>query len=129
MKNNVKKHLIYIAIIIGLVTLYHLLDVTCPILYLTHIPCPTCGVTRALVCLMKFDFAGYMYYHPFAVPLVIAVMFALHIKLFKKEVRWLPFTFVMVTLVANLVLYGFRLHLYIESGAMEAIANLFIISI
>ncbi len=36
----------------------------CPILYYTGIPCPGCGMTRALLRLLILDFAGAAAYHP-----------------------------------------------------------------
>ena len=40
------------------------LGVTCPILYFTGISCAGCGMSRAWMCLLHFDFAGAFYYHP-----------------------------------------------------------------
>ena len=47
------------------------LGVTCPILYFTGISCAGCGMSRAWMCLLHFDFAGAFYYHPlFWIPAV-----------------------------------------------------------
>lgn len=36
----------------------------CPILWLTGVPCPGCGMTRACGALLHLDIAGAFYYHP-----------------------------------------------------------------
>jgi len=36
----------------------------CPMRLLLHVPCPTCGMTRAVRCLMHLDFAGATALHP-----------------------------------------------------------------
>lgn len=40
------------------------LGVTCPILYFTGVSCAGCGMSRAWMRLLHFDFAGAFYYHP-----------------------------------------------------------------
>jgi hypothetical protein len=66
-------------------------------------PCPTCGVTRALIFLLKGDINGYFYYHPLAVPLTVSVLLMLHIK--KLKGKWIIYAFVMTVLVSNIYLY------------------------
>lgn len=39
----------------------------CPFLTLTGLPCPTCGISRALVGFARGDLAGAFSYHPLAV--------------------------------------------------------------
>lgn len=39
-------------------------DIGCPILYLTGISCPGCGLTRAYLCLLRGNISGAFYYHP-----------------------------------------------------------------
>ena len=45
----------------------------CPIRWLTGIPCPGCGMTRALCALLKLDFSGAFYFHPMIYPLLVFV--------------------------------------------------------
>ena len=78
----------------------------CPFLFLFRVPCPTCGVTRALVCLLKGDLKGYFFYHPLAVLLVISVFLMLHIKLFKR--RRVIAVFVNSLLSVNACFYFIR---------------------
>ncbi len=41
-----------------------LLHIGCPILSVTGIPCPGCGMTRALINLLKLNFSQAFSYHP-----------------------------------------------------------------
>ncbi len=57
---------------------YLLLDLRCPVLAFFRIPCPTCGVTRAVASLLRLDLAGYFHYNWMALFLVTAVLLYLH---------------------------------------------------
>ncbi|HOG51512.1 MAG TPA: DUF2752 domain-containing protein [Lentisphaeria bacterium] len=47
----------------------------CPFLNLTSLPCPSCGMTRALAALLHGDFAAAMQWHAFA-PLFLVLALA-----------------------------------------------------
>lgn len=79
------------------------LDIKCPIYYVSGIRCPTCGVTRAMISLFSLDFNSYISYHPLALELSASVWLMLHIKLFKEK-KYIYF-FVLVTLFFNTLLY------------------------
>lgn len=67
------------------VMIIKMVNITCPILAVTGIPCPTCGVTRALFSLLRGDFEGYFKYHPLAVPLVFSVLLLINADYFKHR--------------------------------------------
>lgn len=51
----------------GILLLYgvlHLLGIGCPIRFLTGISCAGCGMTRAWLSVLSFDFQSAFYYHP-----------------------------------------------------------------
>ena len=48
-------------------------DVQCPFRALFAIPCPACGVTRALTALLHGDIAAYASFNPMALPLAASV--------------------------------------------------------
>ena len=50
----------------------------CGFLWLTGRPCPFCGMTRALACLLKGDFALAMSFHPLS-PLILTALLGLFI--------------------------------------------------
>ncbi len=103
--------LLHAAVLLGLgalVWLYARGVLVCPVQLAFHLPCPTCGVTRALLDLAQGDLAGYLHHQPMALFLVVAVFLALHHKPLLRF-RWVLWTYVGVVLVLNLVLYVFRL--------------------
>ena len=91
-----------------LVWLYIYGILVCPIQLVLGLPCPTCGVIRALLALTQGKLTDYLYYQPMALFLVVAVFLALHHKPLLRF-RWVLWTYVGVVLVLNLVLYVFRL--------------------
>lgn len=75
----------------------------CPIQTWIKIPCPTCGTTRAMLSLLKGDIKSYFRYQPFALPLVIAVMIALHMKFIthKKVAK----VYIYIVIFSNVIYY------------------------
>ena len=55
----------------------------CPIHRLTGLPCPGCGMSRALFCLAKLDFAGAWYYHPLVFFLPLPALWLIHRRAWK----------------------------------------------
>lgn len=43
----------------------------CPMVVITGLPCPGCGLTRAGIRLLRLDFAGAFRIHPFIYPIVM----------------------------------------------------------
>lgn len=97
---------VFFALFFGIL---YSLNITCPILFLSGIPCPTCGCTRALMCLLRGDLRGYVYYHPLAVFLLLAVVLMIHQKFFPKKPLYI---FVFSLLAINFVFYVYRLIIY-----------------
>lgn len=52
----------------------------CPIKWFTGISCPSCGMTRAVLSIMKFDFKMALYYHPLFWLIIPSVLFIIHAK-------------------------------------------------
>lgn len=57
---------------IMLLVFYH-----CPFLYFFGVPCPGCGMTRALIKACTFDFKAAFYYHPLFWLVIIAAVYTL----------------------------------------------------
>ena len=49
----------------------------CPIKYLTGVPCPGCGLSRALAALLRLDFWTALRFHPMVFVLPPVVLYAL----------------------------------------------------
>ena len=67
MKKFILRHKSFILFVLTLVGLYGILfalHITCPIKFLTGISCPGCGMTRATLSALRFDFERAFYYHP-----------------------------------------------------------------
>ena len=58
-KRSLKCLGVFFAVIGILVLLYH-----CPFRYFFGVACPGCGMTRALLSALRFDFAAAFSYHP-----------------------------------------------------------------
>lgn len=86
-----------------------LLDIGCPFRYLFHIPCPTCGSTRALLALCRLDLPAYLAYQPFSLPLVAAVWLMLHVSLFPRKGRRWVYGVVFAVAGGNFLYYILRL--------------------
>jgi hypothetical protein len=90
----------------------------CPLLTLTGVPCPLCGVGRIFSGLMHFQFAGVFYYNPLGLVFLIMSGFVfsviLILSLGKKKIVltkpaqklwYIPVLFIILMWVLN-ILYG-----------------------
>lgn len=71
------------------------------------IPCPGCGITRALISLLKLDFNKAFFYHPLVYVLIILCILYIFKKDFFKNIFFLMslvFLFVFVY-IYRLILY------------------------
>ena len=84
-------------------------NITCPIRFLIKIPCPTCGMSRAILSLIRLDFALYARYNAMAIPMIFAISIPLFDKSFGKKL-WKSL-FLYTVLGVNFVYYLARLFL------------------
>lgn len=107
MKDFFARHLVAIIVFGVFFIAFFAFDITCPIHFIFGVPCPTCGVTRAMLSLLHFDFSAYIEYNAMALLLIIATV----LMFFRKAIRYkhLLYGFVMTVLVINCVYYIFRL--------------------
>ena len=99
----IKKHLFIFVVIGTYFVLGTIFGITCPIKYTTKVPCPTCGMTRAMISLIHFDFKGYVEYNVMAFFMITAVLLLIHRNLFRKS-KWINW-YSMSVLVVNLLVY------------------------
>lgn len=73
-----QKEYICLGLVLAFVVfLYFATGIGCPILYVTGIPCPGCGMSRACLKLLQLDFTGAFHYHPLCFILPIIAPFLL----------------------------------------------------
>jgi len=82
----------------------HLLDTTCIFIYLFNIPCPGCGMTRALLFLLKLDFKSAFMHNPtiFFMPYIAYYIFG------NPKAKWHKYTLI-ATGVVLIVSWIFKL--------------------
>lgn len=95
-----------------------ILDLGCFYRNTFHIACPGCGMSRALISVLKFNFSDAFYYHPLfpVVPLAVSV-FLFYEKLHKA----LLITLCSITVTAFFAVYIARL-LFIEDSLIYILA-------
>lgn len=98
-----KQYLIVASIAVAYYTICALFNITCPIKQIIGVPCPTCGMTRAMLALIRLDIKGYMEYNPMAVFMFLAVFLYLHREYVKKK-KWMDL-YVTVVLAVNTIVY------------------------
>lgn len=107
-KTIIVMHLLFLFLGVLFLFIYSWLDITCLLRFLTGVPCPTCGATRAMFSLTRLDFAGYWFYNPMALPLVVAFLAVFHIRLYPRWSR-VVYVYVGIVVVLTVVLYVYRL--------------------
>lgn len=98
---------IYLAITIGFIySVFHLVGIGCPIKFVTGISCLGCGMTRAWLFVLKFDFAAAFHYHPlFILPPVAAIVYFAKSKINLKIYK----IFMLTIVIAFITIYLYRL--------------------
>jgi len=59
----------------------------CPMMRVTHLPCPGCGITRAMVHCGHGDFRAAFRYHPLGPPMWLAVLLGASSLLWPRRLR------------------------------------------
>lgn len=84
-----KKYKTEIFIICGIVALYTVLSVigipTCPSKVLLGIPCPGCGISRALMSAIQLDFAAAFEYNPLWILVPVALIAITVLSVYDKN--------------------------------------------
>ncbi|MBQ8281292.1 MAG: DUF2752 domain-containing protein [Lachnospiraceae bacterium] len=83
----------------------------CPFQFFFKAPCPTCGVTRALIAIFSMDFSAYCQYNFMAPFLVSAVGLYINKDIFFKP-KWIE-KYLYSVLFINSIYYYSRITSYI----------------
>ena len=108
-KKNLNYELKIILLFVGSCAIIHFFGITCIVYYLTKIPCPTCGMTRALFSLIIGDIQGYIQYNAMALPVALVFLGELFHKRFACY-QIVLHGITLLVLVGNLVYYTVRLY-------------------
>lgn len=92
--------------------IYRIFKINCIFFALTKVPCPTCGMGRALCALAKGEFAEYTKYNVMALPVTAAFLYELLCKRLEIDKRFLHICVISI-LGMNFTYYLFRLYLFI----------------
>ena len=94
MKRWLRKHW-ETAVVVAVLLLYFgatfVFPMKCPVLWLTGISCPGCGITRGLLAICRLDFAAAWRYNPmsFYLPVILPVLAVCHFRKAQKAVNTL----------------------------------------
>lgn len=118
-RKDISKILVFLILAVTLISgvFYHVfeIDVTnhlpgyvlCPFRMITHIPCPGCGMTRAMLCLGRLDFGKAIHLNAFSIPLFVVMLVYVRnpgmIRILKNDV------ILKVLLATVIMLWIFRL--------------------
>ena len=131
MKKRLKECGIIALTIFAAVVVLYISDIGCVVRYMTGIPCPGCGMSRACVSLLMLDFEKAFRYHPmvYALPIFIALYIWARCKgKSGNAVLWVGgICFVITYLVRVLVLKDPVLEIDIVSGRIWRTVRLFIL--
>lgn len=109
---KLKFDIIALFVLAGWVFLLYKLGIPCLVQKLTGIPCPGCGMTRAALCLLRFDISGALYYHPLVFSLAaLCALFLLRQRFSEKTV----ITAALATAALFIAVYFVRLFLIPDS--------------
>ena len=83
---HLPQKLLFTAAYLLIVVMLRFFGITCIYLALFHLPCPGCGITRALLAALRLDFSTAFSYHPMflAVP-VMYLSFLMDGRLFSNK--------------------------------------------
>lgn len=105
-KKKILNDLLFIFIISFIYGFFCIIGVGCPIKFLTGISCGGCGMTRAWISVLKFDFLSAFEYHPlfWTIPFIISCFL-----LRKKINRYLLKTLTVLTIILFIGVYLYRM--------------------
>ena len=86
----------------------------CPLIMLTGYPCPSCGLTRAGIRLLHFDFAGAWHMHPFIYVVAILVFRYCWNRYIRLQLRQPK----SMKILAGIALVALVIFLYLPHGVL-----------
>ena len=90
---NRRKNIIILTILITFLLILSIIPATCLFKKVTGIYCPACGMTRAFISILNFNFLDALYFNILSIPLFISIAYfslRLVIDLIKNEFVFIP---------------------------------------
>ncbi len=108
---NKKKTIIVATVVILAVATLLLSDIyKCPLNYVLGIPCPMCGMTRALISALSGNFIDAFHYHPLWIIIILGTLFIVMYELRVIRIPKAAFNTICIILgVLLVVCYIYRL--------------------
>ncbi len=107
-----KNSVIAIASVAAVYAVMRLLGITCPIKFVIGVSCPGCGMTRACLSALRFDFADAFYYHPLWIGLIPASLVLLYLHQKRKNK-----TFEVTLAIIGVIMISVYLYRMINGGS------------
>lgn len=86
--NRLKIGIIEIFMLLGLAFIFNYFDIKiCPFFNFFNVPCPGCGLTRSIICLLHGDFLKSIQYNVLGIPIVIFCCFYVVVVLMNQYDR------------------------------------------
>ncbi len=98
-----------LAAVLALVLMNLLFDAFCPIRILFGLPCPGCGLTRAVTLLLSGQISASFSMHPMAIPFLLLIIFFPIFRYFFPNGFTFFKIYAMIILVSTLLLFGYRM--------------------
>lgn len=99
-----KKRMIYICA--SMAGLFIFLNWFCPVKRFLGVECPTCGMSRALISLLRLDFRGYFHYNAMALPVALVLLLGMfHSKISDEFLKRISLLIIILVCVINLAYY------------------------
>lgn len=115
-RDNIKKSILVLILFVLLYFIFVVLALPCPILFATGISCPGCGMTRACIHAVRFDFRTAFFYHPLWWTLPVAAIFFILYQ--SKRISYKVYQrFLKIFAAVFLITYGIRL-LFFQSSVI-----------
>jgi len=109
LKNN------YIAILLIIITyilITNIFGAFCPSVIVTGLPCPGCGMTRAVIAIFTGRFEAAMHYNPVAILwLLWALYFVISRYIIGKPDKWISHTLSIICII-TIIIYVIRMVMY-----------------
>ncbi len=106
----IMKHIFYILLLLIIFAILYFFKISCFFRFFTGIPCPSCGMTRAFLSLIKLNLRESFYYHPLLIPSLFAAFIAIHMNVsalkFNKKIAN---TYLWAFIIIFFAVYLFRL--------------------